>query len=160
MISLRVTTSPGLLGEQREQLELRGREVHGAVVDDDLVAAEVDAQAAHDAHRLAARGLELAAAQDRAHAAHQLGHRERLRDVVVGAELESEHAVGLAAERGQDDDRHRSADARSRRRTSVPQTRRQAEVEDHDVERLLRGLERLGAVADLGRPRSRRWRSA
>src|SRR5579864_9756981 len=39
------------LGEEREHLELRQRQPHGLAVDCDLVAAEVEAQAAERAHR-------------------------------------------------------------------------------------------------------------
>src|SRR2546430_5842359 len=45
-------------------------------------------------------------AQKRAHPAAELANRERLRDVVVGAELETEHLVELVVARGQHDDRH------------------------------------------------------
>jgi hypothetical protein len=41
-----------------------------------------------------------------AHARDQLARRERLGDVVVGAELEADDAVDLVAARGQEDDRH------------------------------------------------------
>ena len=54
----------------------------------------------------AVRAVELAPAQDRAHAAQQLRGRERLRHVVVRAELEPEHAVDLRVARGQHQDRH------------------------------------------------------
>src|SRR5207248_3477790 len=44
-------------------------------------------------------------------AAAELAHRERLRDVVVRAELEAEHLVELLGLRGEHDDRHRGARA-------------------------------------------------
>ena len=52
------------------------------------------------------------AAQDRAHPGGQLGRGEGLHHVVVGAELEAEHPVGLAAPGGDQDDGHvaRAAD--------------------------------------------------
>ena len=60
-------------------------------------------------------------AQHRLHPQHQLARRERLGHVVVGAELQAEHPVGLLAERGQHDDRQRPGRAaRSRRHTSSP----------------------------------------
>jgi hypothetical protein len=55
----------------------------------------VDAQRAVRDQR-ARRAVELHAAQDRAHAAAQLGDPDRLGHVVVGARLEREHRVGLA----------------------------------------------------------------
>ena len=54
----------------------------------------------------AVRAVELAPPQDRAHAAQQLRRRERLRHVVVRAELEPEHAVDLRVARRQHQDRH------------------------------------------------------
>jgi len=49
--------------------------------------------------------VELAPPQDGAHAAEQLSARERLRHVVVGSELEPEHAVRLRVARRQHEDR-------------------------------------------------------
>ena len=64
----------GLLGEEREHLELRQRQVHALAVDEHLVPAEVDLQAAELPHRRGAgRAVELAPPQDRPHAAQQLG---------------------------------------------------------------------------------------
>ena len=53
-------------------------EVHGALVDDDLAQAEIEAEAADLANGAALRGpLVLAAAEQRAHAADELGERAR-----------------------------------------------------------------------------------
>ena len=90
------------------------------------------------------------AAQQRAHARHELAHAERLGQVVVGAAVEAEHLVGLFAPRGQHQDRHV---AHSRSRRMARQTRdavepRQHQVEHDQVERLgPRRAERLVAVA-------------
>ena len=51
------------------------------------------------------------AAQRRLHAAAELAQRERLGDVVVGAELEAEDLVDLLGLGGEHDDRHRRARA-------------------------------------------------
>ena len=63
----------------------------------------------HDLGRRPAVG----APQHRLHPRDQLGGRERLREVVVAAELEAEHAVDLAVARGEEDHRdlRRLADA-------------------------------------------------
>ena len=53
------------------------------------------------------------AAQQRPHAAAELADRERLRDVVVRAELEPEHLVELVVAGGQHDDRHRALRAQA-----------------------------------------------
>ena len=47
----------------------------------------------------------LGAAEYRLHARDELTRAERLRHVIVGAELEAEDAVDLAVARGQHDDR-------------------------------------------------------
>jgi hypothetical protein len=52
------------------------------------------------------RGREPSVLQNRADAAAQLGQPDRLGDVVVGADLESQHGVRLAVECGKHDDRH------------------------------------------------------
>jgi hypothetical protein len=54
-----------------------------------------------------------AAAQVRAHTRHQLHHAERLRDVVVGAEAEAAHLVGLQPAGAEDEHRGLAAPSRS-----------------------------------------------
>ena len=63
------------------------------------------------------------AAEQHLDARHQLAHRERLAQVVVGADLEAEHAIELLLARGHEDDRQRSERARSRRQSSSPSSR-------------------------------------
>ncbi len=46
------------------------------------------------------------AAQDRPHAGYQLAGREGLGDVVIGAQLQADEAVGLLDAGGEHDDRH------------------------------------------------------
>src|SRR3712207_6302689 len=91
--------------ELEEDLELHLRDVHAAAVQRDRALRAVDRQRAgldHLTH--AAAGP----AQERAHAASELERRERLRDVVVGAELEAVHLVRLLGLGGQHDDRDRA----------------------------------------------------
>ena len=89
---------------------------------------------------------ERGAPQDGLHAAAELAHRERLRDVVVGAELEAEHLVGLLGLRGEHDDRHGAA--RADRAADVEAVHpRQHHVEHDEVEVVLaQPVERLPAV--------------
>ena len=56
-------------------------------------------------------GLTADAAHVGADPGEQLARRERLGDVVVGADLEAEHAIGFLAARGHHDDRHVAAPA-------------------------------------------------
>ena len=89
------------------------------------------------------------AAQQRADPRAELADRERLRDVVVRAELEPEHLVELVVARGEHDDRHRA-----RRPQPLadlePVEPRQHQVEHDQVDRLLgEPPQRLLAVASL-----------
>src|SRR6185437_5990631 len=89
-----------------EQPELRRRQVRALAVDVRLHLARVDAQLL-DLDRLATRRLLAAdaAARSGAYARDELLHRERLHEIVVGADLERVHTVVLGAARGDDDDR-------------------------------------------------------
>ena len=75
-------------------------------------------------------------AEECAHAAPELADRERLRDVVVRAELEPEHRVELVVAGGQHDDRHRALCAQSLADLE-PVELRQHDVEHDEVDRLL-----------------------
>ena len=121
MIWLRLKTRSGSPASSASSLNSDG--VSTVVVPSTTTscAREVDAQAADLLHGGAGRGaVELAPAQQRAHAAHELGDRERLGDVVVGAELEAEHAVDLGVARRQHDDRHVRLGAQRRGRPRCP----------------------------------------
>ena len=88
-------------------------------------------------------------AQQRSHPGTELADRERLRDVVVGAELEADHLVELVVAGGQHDDR----DGARRPQALAdlePVEPRQHDVEHDEVDRLLRELlQRLFAVGRL-----------
>ncbi len=141
----------GVGQEELEQLELLERQLHALAADDHLVALGVERHVA-DAERLAARGrgrhrLGAPAAQHGAHAGHQLAEPVGLGDVVVGAHLEADDGVDLAALGRDHDDRHRRpapelaahVDARDLGEHHVEQH----EVGLHGVEH----VERLGPVA-------------
>ena len=78
------------------------------------------------------RGALAGAAQHGADAGDELGHAERLHQVVVGAELEADDAVGLEAAGGEHDDRHlrRRADGAA---DVAPVDVGQPQVEQDDV---------------------------
>ena len=83
------------------------------------------------------------------HARAELAHRERLGDVVVGAELEPEDLVDLLGLGGEHDDRDRRARAQAPADLE-PVDLRQHHVEHDEVERLLgEARERLAAVGRL-----------
>ena len=92
------------------------------------------------------------AAQDRADAGDELAGAERLHDVVVGAELEAQHAVGLVAAGGEHDHRHALVGAQLAQQVEA------RAVGEHDVEE-----HEVGALAagdlEAGRQRAGRLRA-
>src|SRR5262245_328511 len=96
----------GVSREQREQFELFRRQPNLVVATHDAVTAVVDGQVADlDALELGGLGFGDAPQRD-ADAGEQLFRAERLRHVVVRADVERRHLVRLAAARRQNDDRH------------------------------------------------------
>jgi hypothetical protein len=92
------------------------------------------------------------APQKRLYAASELADRERLRDVVVGAELEAEHLVELVVASGQHDDRHLALGAQALANLE-PVELRQHDVQDDEVDALRRELlQRFHAVPRLQDP--------
>ena len=90
------------------------------------------------------------APQRRFDAAAELAHREGLGDVVVGADLEPGDLVGLAAFRGQHDDRHLAARAQLAADFD-PVEAGQHQVEDDEVEAaLFEALQGFAAVEGGG----------
>ena len=97
-----------------------------------------------------------APAQDGAHAHRELARRERLRHVVVGAELEPDDAVGLLAARRQQD--HGQVGASADPAAELEAVGAGQHHVEHDEARLgrLDQRARVVAVAGLERRRSRR----
>ncbi len=92
--------------ERVEQPELGRREVGARAVDVRLHVPRVEAQLLDHDLVAAARVLRpRATAGGRTDPGRELLHRERLHEVVVGADLERMHAIVLGAARGDDDDR-------------------------------------------------------
>src|SRR6185503_7548282 len=141
-------------GEQREQLELDERERDGLTphldgasrqVDDDLAAVD---QVLPATCEMRVRG----ASQERPDPAPELADRKRLRDVVVGSELEPEHLVELVVARGEHDDRHRAVRAKPAADLEAVDLR-EHDVEHDEVDRLLgEAPQGLVAVARLDDP--------
>ncbi len=128
--------------ERPEQAELVARELERAAVVAHLHPAFVDDdRPARDRRRRARRRGALrrtrraAPAQDAAHARDQLARRERLGDVVVGAELEADDAVDLVAARSEEDDRHVAVRLAQAPEDLEPARIGQADVEDHQRRR-------------------------
>src|SRR5581483_12040912 len=88
--------APAVERERVQQLELRGRETRAPALDERLYLARVDPQLL-DLDRVATPLLRRpdAATRRRADTCDQLTHRERLDEVVVGADLERVDAIVL-----------------------------------------------------------------
>src|SRR5215216_7753027 len=98
---------PGVGGEVPEDVELRGREVHGGALSDHLATRQVDRQPRKlQALRLSGGpGVDAPAPQGRADAAHQLPVGEGLGDVVVGSDFKAYYDAHLVVTGGQHDHR-------------------------------------------------------
>ena len=118
---LREKAWPGCAGEEQQQVELALGELRLLAADERAPAAGVDREAVEaQRRRLLRRGVD--PAQHGVDAGHELGRRERLDDVVVGAEPQADHPVGLLALGGQQDHRDPRSrpESRMRRITSRP----------------------------------------
>ena len=91
-----------MAGHEPEQVELASGQAQRLVVPGHVPARGVDREPV-EAQPLLGHDVELGAPQHRANACGELARRERLRHVVVGAELEPDDAVGLLAAGGQHD---------------------------------------------------------
>ncbi|HSK96303.1 MAG TPA: hypothetical protein VK891_06780 [Euzebyales bacterium] len=124
----------GLLDEHGEQVELLGRQL-------DLAAVEPYAPGA--GIQLERTGSPRPVIAARRHpAGHQLAEPERLDDVVIGAQLEPQHPVGLVTTRGDDDDRHLRPRAQLPAHVIAVDVG-QPQIEQHDVDAV--GVQRRGA---------------
>ena len=84
-------------------------------------------------HHHVGRGRSVGAPQHRLHPGDQLPRRERLRDVVVRAELEAEDAVDLVVAGGEHDDGQRAVGADAPAHLDAVDLAGQAEVEDRQL---------------------------
>ena len=94
----------GLPDERGEELELGRRELDGLAQDRHPHAPHVDLDVAGTKDVGTVRSCGFAAAEHGADARDQFFRAERLDDVVVGAQLEPDDAVGLVRPRGEHDD--------------------------------------------------------
>src|SRR5215218_2116147 len=129
-----------------EQIELLGSELDLLLADPDLPAAGVDDEVTVGKHvRLAVAPLGGRSAKDRLHARDELPRVERLRHVVVGANLEADDLVDVLVARSQHEDRHVPALPHPAAELD-PVDVGKHEVEDDELRRARREvLHRLGA---------------
>ncbi len=147
-IRLRLSAAPGSEAKQGKEVELTRRERERLPVERGTTRAPVDLEPAHP-QRPVHRRARLQAPHHGANPCNQLAKSVRLDEVVVGAELETDHPVDLLTARGDDDDRHPRALAQSAAHLE-PVDIRQAKVEQDEIR--LGGVERLltrGDTIDL-----------
>src|SRR6266404_3163461 len=96
----------GMLHEEAQQAELRRPEMDRSALTGYAMGYEIHGKIGEAQHLLGARRL--GAAHHGAQSRDQLGWAERLDDVVVGAAVETAHAVALFAARRQHDDGYRA----------------------------------------------------
>ena len=97
-----------------------------------LSAAQVHLDIPQADHFLGRRALP-GSPQDGPHPRHQFPRRERLDQIVVGAQLEPENAIDLVVARGEEQDRHLAASADVAADVEAVAGAGQADVEDHDA---------------------------
>jgi hypothetical protein len=140
----------GVAGEVEEELELAAGEADLGVVADHALPGDVDHERAEDQRRLghACVGQRLPAPEERADAGLQLAEAERLGEVVVGAELEADHAVELGRLGGEHEHEELGPAHAHPPADLEPVHAGQHEVEDDQRDLgIERGLEAVGAVA-------------
>jgi len=128
---------PGMLHQEPEEAELGRAERDRAAAARHLELGEIHLDVADPEPLVGDRRPRTA--QHRADAGDDLGRRERLRHVVVGAGVEPAHAVALLATRRQDDDRHvpRLGPAPDLAAHLDAGQERQHPVEKHEIDRAL-----------------------
>src|SRR5215211_508573 len=149
--------APGPAQEGLEQCELRPRQHELDVPAPDAPSGGVESQRSDLDDR---RTLRLPAPRQRTDAGEELGERERLRQVVVGAAVQPGHAIVDAVPRGQHQDRRPDAAASELAADVDPVPAGEHDVEDDRVvrsrtrhpERVLAGLGDVGRVALLDEP--------
>ena len=96
------------LGQVGEQPKLEGREWNGGVTDDHLMAAHMDAHRTRGKEFLLGHPRHPSSAENGIDAKDQLARAERLRNVVVSAQLEPDDAIDFIGALCDDDDRERA----------------------------------------------------
>jgi hypothetical protein len=139
-----------VLQQVLQQHEFLRRQLDLAAFVQHRVAAEIHDQRTKRQRR-SGRLRALRATHQRANPRHQFVGAERLRDVVVGADLETDDAVALLGARGQHDDRNRGGRLVGAQRPAHLETAEagQHHIEDDQVSRAA-ACARQRLVASLG----------
>src|SRR5438128_3144577 len=124
--------APRAAQEERQQVELRPGERKPALADTGLARARIQGQQSRAQRFLLGRRALRGAAEDGANARRHLARREGLEHVVVGADLEADHPIGLLVAAGEHD--HRDVAAPAQRAEEVePVSVGEDEIEDHQI---------------------------
>ena len=137
MICSRRTAAPGSSASRARRSNSLGVRLISVALDGHAAGAMVDGERADGRCRRSRRahrvGAGADAAPDRANARDELAEAERLHDVVIGSELEEEHAVELVAARGEHDDRYVGAGAKLTAHVGAVDVGK-PEVEQHEID--------------------------
>ena len=148
--------APRATHETKEQPELEWRKFQRRSVEAGLHRIRVDLEAIGEEDRLIIPGVQSATPEERPDARHELPRRERLDDVIVGANVESHDLIGVARPRGEHQDWYVASGADPMRDLEAIETGKH-DVEDHEIGSCTQGscdgnltvrrLERAMAVA-------------
>ncbi len=140
----------GMLHEVAQQAKLGGAKMHRLAAADHTVGDQVHDDVGVGKRLVGQRGPD--AAQHGADTRHQLGRRERLGDVVVGAGVEAAHAIALLTARRQHDDRQVGGGGLAAQLPANldPRHQRQHPVEQDEIGRVVlhRGERLLAVIGD------------
>jgi len=103
---LAVQDATGILRQHDEEIELVTRECSFLGIDPHRAGPPIEFEASETKDRVAGAGQALPSPQDRPDPGQKLARVERLRQVIVGADLEADDPVRVVAARGQHEDRH------------------------------------------------------
>ena len=147
-----VVDTTGMTSKRGEQLKLGSGQVHFLVLDQNLVARDIDDQIAEVEYLDGGLVGLMGTAEQSANARNKLARRERLDQIVVGSELEADNTVFDLALGGKHDNRHIRGVANGAA-NALTGNLREHEVEHDQVElMLLELLDSRLAVAHAHNP--------
>src|SRR4051794_18803229 len=141
----------GVAREEEQEIELALRERDLLAGDQHAASGGIDVELTDAQRRLGAAGFRFVAPQDGVDAGNELGGREGLDHVVIGAEPQAVDAIGLTALGGQKDDRHARTAGRAQMTHDLePTDARQHEIEHDEVGMPGRGAGERGVAVACG----------
>src|SRR6476661_7537009 len=138
----------GMLHQNAQQVLLLGRQLHLFFADLHNAANQVDGEVADPEDRPFTLQLQLMP-ERRTHSGQKLVHPERLRNVIIGTQIERLHLAGFVAAAGKHDYWNLFIARADRSQQLVSLNIGQAEIENDQIRRLAHELERRLAVTSL-----------